>query len=65
MKDLRRTVVATVIGSFSLAALMGILALLGAGAFGEGEAPFARASETTRQPCSWRLLFSAEQRRIG
>jgi hypothetical protein len=33
----RRLVVATTIGSFSIAALMGILALLGSGDFGEGE----------------------------
>lgn len=38
MKELRRYVVTAVIGSFSLAALMGILALLGAGEFGDGEA---------------------------
>lgn len=37
MKDLRRTVVIVVIVSFSVAALMGIAALLGAGAFGETE----------------------------
>lgn len=37
MKDLRRGVVAAVIGSFSIAALMGILALLSAGGFGEME----------------------------
>ena len=37
MKDLRRIVATVVIGSFSLAALMGIAALLGAGEFGETE----------------------------
>ena len=37
MKDLRRLVSATVIGSFSLAALMGILTLLGGGDFGDTE----------------------------
>ncbi|KAA1427180.1 hypothetical protein [Nocardioides antri] len=35
MKDLRRVVVTLVIGSFTLAALMGIAVLLGAGGFGE------------------------------
>lgn len=35
MKDLRRIVVALVIGSFSVAALLGIAALLGGGEFGE------------------------------
>jgi hypothetical protein len=38
MKEIRSVVVAAVIGSFSIAALLGILALLGAGEFGEGEA---------------------------
>lgn len=37
MKDLRRLVVTLVIGSFSLAALLGIVALLGGGDFGETE----------------------------
>lgn len=37
MRDLRRTVAAVVIGSFSVAALLGIAALLGGGAFGEAE----------------------------
>ncbi len=35
---LRRVVVATTIGSFSIAALLGVIALLGAGDFGETEA---------------------------
>jgi hypothetical protein len=38
MKDLRGIVVKIVIGSFSLAALLGIIALLGGGDFGETEA---------------------------
>ena len=37
MKDLRKLVVRLVIGSFSIAALMGIIALLGGGSFGETE----------------------------
>ena len=37
MKDLRRLVVTLVIGSFSVAALLGILALLGGGELGETE----------------------------
>lgn len=37
MKDLRRLVVALVIGSFSVAALLGIIALLGGGELGETE----------------------------
>lgn len=37
MRDLRRLVVTVVIGSFSLAALLGIVALLGGGNFGETE----------------------------
>ncbi|NYJ02491.1 hypothetical protein HNR19_003189 [Nocardioides thalensis] len=37
MRDLRRIVIAVVIGSFSVAALMGIAALLGGGEFGEAE----------------------------
>lgn len=37
MRDLRRLVVNTVIGSFSLAALLGIVALLGGGDFGQTE----------------------------
>lgn len=37
MKGLRGTVVKIVIGSFSLAALLGIIALLGGGSFGETE----------------------------
>ena len=37
MRDLRRLVVNGVIGSFSLAALIGIIALLGGGDFGETE----------------------------
>ncbi|GAA3526349.1 hypothetical protein GCM10022234_24500 [Aeromicrobium panaciterrae] len=37
MKDLRKLVVWLVIGSFSIAALMGIIALLGGGDFGETE----------------------------
>ncbi|HEY1116172.1 MAG TPA: hypothetical protein VGE43_00615, partial [Acidimicrobiales bacterium] len=37
MKDLRRLVVTLVIGSFSVAALLGVLALLGGGDFGETE----------------------------
>ena len=37
MKDLRKLVVWLVIGSFSIAALMGIVALLGGGDFGETE----------------------------
>lgn len=37
MKNLRGTVVKIVIGSFSLAALLGIIALLGGGSFGETE----------------------------
>lgn len=38
MKDLRSLVVSLVIGSFGIAALMGIAALLGAGSFGETQA---------------------------
>lgn len=38
MKDLRKLVVWLVIGSFSIAALMGIIALLGGGDFGDTEA---------------------------
>lgn len=38
MKDLRKLVIWLVIGSFSIAALMGIIALLGGGDFGETEA---------------------------
>ncbi|WP_370291033.1 hypothetical protein [Nocardioides sp.] len=37
MKDLRRLIVAVVVGSFSLAALLGIVTLLSPGAFGETE----------------------------
>ena len=37
MKDLRRLVVTLVIGSFSIAALLGIIALLGGGELGETE----------------------------
>jgi hypothetical protein len=37
MKDLRRVVVTLVIGSFSIAALLGIIALLGGGELGETE----------------------------
>ena len=37
MKDLRRLVVTLVIGSFSVAALLGIIALLGGGELGETE----------------------------
>jgi hypothetical protein len=37
MKDLRRVVVTLVIGSFSVAALLGIIALLGGGELGETE----------------------------
>jgi hypothetical protein len=37
MKDLRRLVVTIVIVSFSIAALMGIIALIGGGSFGETE----------------------------
>lgn len=37
MRDLRRIIVALVIGSFSLAALLGIAALVGGGEFGETE----------------------------
>ncbi len=36
--SLRRVVVTTTLGSFSFAALMGVLALLGSGDFGEGQA---------------------------
>ncbi|WP_323793379.1 hypothetical protein [Nocardioides sp.] len=36
--SLRRAVVATTIGSFSIAALLGVLALLGSGDFGDGQA---------------------------
>ncbi|CUR60272.1 conserved membrane hypothetical protein [metagenome] len=35
--SLRRSIVAVTIGSFSIAALMGVVALLGGGSFGEGE----------------------------
>lgn len=38
MKDLRKLVIWLVIGSFSIAALLGIIALLGGGSFGETEA---------------------------
>lgn len=38
MKDLRKLVIWLVIGSFSIAALMGIIALLGGGNFGDTEA---------------------------
>ncbi len=38
MKDLRKLVIWLVVGSFSVAALMGIVALLGGGSFGETEA---------------------------
>lgn len=38
MKDLRKRVIWLVIGSFSIAALLGIVALLGGGNFGETEA---------------------------
>ena len=38
MKDLRKLVIYLVIGSFSIAALMGIVALLGGGNFGDTEA---------------------------
>jgi len=37
MRDLRRAVVNSIIGSFSLAALVGIVALLGGGSFGQTE----------------------------
>ncbi|MGA8847321.1 MAG: hypothetical protein WB471_11970, partial [Nocardioides sp.] len=36
--SLRRLVVTTTLGSFSIAALLGVLALLGSGDFGEGQA---------------------------